>query len=70
MPELTNDPDFVPYDSPDYERDEHGNIKIYDPEPTTECHIVYGYRGLPWEFSINPTAILEEELLKHILRKL
>jgi len=52
-----------------HKTDEYGAI---EPVPDTGCHIVYGYRGLPWEFSINPAAILEEELaeIKSLLKQI
>lgn len=42
------------------------------PVPTTGCHIVYDCRGFPWEFSLNPAAIIKEELteIKNLLQQI
>lgn len=70
MTELTNDPDFIPYDSLDYERDEHGNIKIYNPEPEPDRNLVFTTGG----YSPPEPLIVElreiKDLLKQILNKL
>ena len=61
--------DFTPWDSPDYERDAAGNIKIYNPEP--EPNYSYTFRGLPFESMPLITELTEiKNLLKQILNKL
>ncbi len=59
---------FIPYDSPEYERDEHGNIKIYNPEP--ELNFSYKLNGLPSDFWPLLTELTEiKNLLKQMLNK-
>ena len=61
------DSDFIPYDSPEYERDAAGNIKIYNPEP--EPTFWYSYNGYPSEPLLNELIEIKG-LLKQILDKL
>lgn len=58
---------FIPYDSPEYERDAAGNIKIYNPEP--EPTFWYSYNGYPSEPLLNELIEIKG-LLKQILNKL
>jgi hypothetical protein len=82
MPEIISDTNFTPWDSPEYERDEHGNIKIYDPEPEAldayhESPYYAGHRYQnppPFNYSLPKPLIVElmeiKELLEQILTKL
>lgn len=66
---LTADPNFIPYNSPEYERDEYGNIKIYNPDPNPQAiwQMSGGYS--PPEPSIVELREIKD-LLKQILNKL
>ncbi len=60
---------FIPYDSPEYERDENGNIKIYNPEP--ELSFSYKLNGLPSELLPLLSELIEiKSLLKQTLETL
>lgn len=60
---------FIPYDSPEYERDEYGNIKIYNPEP--EPTYWYSYNGpAPESLPLLNELTEIKNLLKQILNKL
>lgn len=70
MAEVTSDPNFIPWDSPDYERDAQGNIKIYNPEPDPDLNLVFTHGG----YAPPDPLIVElreiKGLLKQILGKL
>ena len=69
----TDSSGYIPYDSPEYERDEQGNIKIYNPEsgPGPEFTFSYKLNGVPSELLPLLTELMEiKGLLKQILNKL
>lgn len=60
--------DYIPWDSPDYERDEHGNIKIYNPEPEPALVFTTGGYSPPEPLMVELMEI--KSLLKQILKRL
>lgn len=68
MDEITAPGEYIPYDSPEYVRDEQGNIKIYNPEPAPPIlgHMNNYYSSEPL---LKELADIKESL-KQILDKL